>query len=241
MRRLRFASASSSQASLAMFIPSAASIAQRPCGDRNIIHRFRHDRREPAGRPGALLARRRHCPGNASQDADCQRCQLVNLDRDRPAFGAYVVQAICDEPGRERHERHHEQDQQADLQEDRIRPRQPAAGTEEPASARRSQLDGTISFASAGRRGSPVEAVPRSGDRAARAWPGLGSGCAGRQRRQVSPRTGVQARSVRAAASPLGEFGRQVMQGPLPGCEPETAMPRPGNGCCGSDSRDPSQ
>ncbi len=46
-------------------------------------------------------------------------------------------------------------------------------------------------------------------------------------------RAGVQARSVLAAASPLGEFGRQGMTAHLPGCEPETAMPRPGNGCGG--------
>ena len=48
------------------------------------------------------------------------------------------------------------------------------------------------------------------------------------------PGTGVQARSVLGAASPLGEFGWQGMPGHLPGCEPETVMPRPGNGCGGS-------
>ena len=60
-----------------------------------------------------------------------------------------------------------------------------------------------------------------SGDRAAAVW-----------------RLPVRRRVCRAAAvSPLGDFGWRVMRGHLPGGEPETGMPRPGNGCGGSVNR----
>ena len=51
--------------------------------------------------------------------------------------------------------------------------------------------------------------------------------------------TTSQAPATAAGASPLGEFGWQVMPGHLPGVSVGLAMLRPGNGCAGSDSRDP--
>ena len=52
------------------------------------------------------------------QEADCRQYQLV--DRDRRTFGGCLMQGVCDEPGGERQERHHQQNEQVDLQDDRI-------------------------------------------------------------------------------------------------------------------------
>ena len=61
--------------------------------------------------PGARVQRSR-------QETDRQEGQPV--ERDSHPFGGYVVQVVRDKPGREGQERHHEQQDQVDLQEDWI-------------------------------------------------------------------------------------------------------------------------